>query len=127
MELLTKVLSSIPNARRQAIQRMVADAVKRGEVTTPDEAVAKLDELVARVTGSQAQSIMKVSKAVAGSPVSSEDWNNMQNEIFVDLHSVYSETKAVGALSTAHSEIARSSLQESKAAINKAINDIPRS
>jgi len=125
-ELLSKITSTVPEVRRRAIRRLIQEAVKRGEVKSEGDATAVFDRLISQVSGRPLRSIMQIREAIAGERISSEDWNDTQSEVYVDMHALYDQTKNVGALATKHGEINRSSFRESKAAILKAINDVRR-
>jgi len=124
MDPLTNINSVLPEARRVAIRKLIGDLVGSGEVSRTNDAMLELDKLTAEISNIDTKSIMQIRKAIANSPISSNDWNDTQKEMFVDLRSLYEEIKLVNSLSSKHSEISQSELRRSKAAIIKAINDI---
>lgn len=124
MDPLNKVNSVLPQARKDAIKSIIADAIKRNEIQRTNDVTIELDKLTSQVSSLDSESVFKIREAIAGERISSEDWNDTQKEAFIDLRSIYEEIKLVNSLATKHNEINQSELRQSKTAIIKAITDI---
>lgn len=124
MRPLKGINTSIPRARKTALDKLISDAVRSGKASSRDTAYEVLDELVSSISGAPTKSITKVRKAMVGDKISSDDWNTIQREIFVDMSSIYSQVNNVGALNEQQSEVNQGEFKKSKAAITKAISEL---
>lgn len=124
MRPLKGIQSSLPRARKAAIDKLISDAIRSGKAMDRKSAYEVLDELVASVSNTPIKGVTKVRKAVAGDRISSEDWNKTQQEVFVDLNAIYRQVNQVGALSEQQAEVGSSEFQKSKAAIVKALSEL---
>lgn len=124
MKPLKGINSSIPRARKEAIDKLISDAVRSGKASDRKAAFELLDELVASISNTPVKSITKVRKAMVGDKISSEDWNKTQQEIFVDLNSIYRQINSVGAITEQQAELNSGEFKKSKAGIIKAISEL---
>lgn len=124
MRPLKGIQSVIPRARKEAIDKLISDAVRTGKSANRKQAYEVLDELVANISSTPLKSITKIRKAMVGDVISSDDWNKTQQEIFVDLNSVYRQINGVGALTEQQAEVNSGEFKKSRAAIAKALSEL---
>jgi len=126
MKLLQQISSVLSKGRRSALKSLINSEIKAGMVSNSGEAKELLATLIKRIAKSTLEPITKFREAIPGERISSEDWNDTQKELYVDMFALYSELNQVDKIASTSFASNLADFTQSKASIIKSLNEIEK-
>jgi len=126
MKLLKQIESVLSEGRKSALRSLIREEVKAGSVRNSNEAKALLADLIAMIAKSTLAPISRFREAIPGQRISSEGWNNMQREMYVDLFAIYSELTKIDSVASVSFTSNLSQFNQTKASIIKSLSEIEK-
>lgn len=126
MKLLKQIESVLTPGRRAALQSLIRQEMKARQINNSNEAKAVLSDLIKQITKSTIEPITQLRKAVPGERVSSEDWNNLQKEMYIDMFGIYAELENIDKFASESFASNLGDFNQTKAAIIKSLNEIQK-
>ena len=126
MKLLRQIESVLTPGRNTALQSLVRQEMKARQVNNSNEAKAVLSDLITRIARSTLEPITELREAIAGQRVSSEDWNDLQKEMYIDIFAIYAELESIGRVASESFASNLGDFNQTKAAIIKSLNEIQK-
>ena len=126
MKLLRQIESVLTPGRKTALQSLVRQEMKARQVNNSNEAKAVLSDLITRIARSTLEPITELREAIAGQRVSSEDWNDLQKEMYIDIFAIYAELESIGRVASESFASNLGDFNQTKAAIIKSLNEIQK-
>ncbi len=126
MKLLRQIESVLTPGRKAALQSLVRQEVKTGQVNNSNEAKAVLSNLIDKIAKSTLEPITKFREAFPGERISSENWNDLQKEMYTDMFAIYAELENIAKISSQSFASNAADFNQTKAAIIKSLNEIQK-
>ena len=126
MKLLKQIESVLTPGRKAALQSLVRQEMKSGQANNSNEAKAVLSNLINKISGSTIEPITKFREAIPGERISSEDWNELQKEMYTDMFAIYAELENIDKISSQSFASNVGDFNQTKAAILKSLNEIQK-
>lgn len=126
MKLLQQISSVLSEGRRAALKSLINSEIKAGMVSNSGEAKELLAMLIKRIAKSTLEPITRFREAIPGERISSEDWNDTQKELYVDMFALYSELNQISKVASTSFASNLADFTQSKAAIIKSLNEIEK-
>ena len=126
MKLLQRIASVLSGGRRAALRSLIKSEIKAGIVNNSDEAKNILASLIKKIAKSTLEPITKFREAIPGERISSEDWNDTQKELYVDMFALYTELNQIDKVASTSFASNLGDFTQSKAAIIKSLNEIEK-
>jgi hypothetical protein len=126
MKLLRQIESVLNPGRRAALRSLVRQSMKAGQANNSNEAKAILSDLISKIAKSTLEPISKFRAAIAGQKISSDDWNDMQKEMYIDMFGIYAELEKIDKIGSTSFASNLGDFNQTKAAIIKSLNEIQK-
>ena len=126
MKLLQQISSVLSAGRRAALKSLIRSEIKAGIVSNSGEAKELLAVLIKRIAESTLEPITRFREAIPGERISSEDWNDTQKELYIDMFALYSELNQIDKVASTSFASNLADFTQSKAAIIKSLNEIEK-
>ena len=126
MKLLQQISSVLSRGRRSALKSLINSEIKAGMVSNSGEAKEILATLIKRIAKSTLEPITEFREAIPGQRISSEDWNDTQKELYVDMFALYSELNQIDKIASTSFASNLADFTQSKASIIKSLNEIEK-
>lgn len=126
MKLLKQIESILTPGRQSALRNLVRQEVKAGEANNSNEARAILSDLINRVSKSILEPITVFRPAIIGEKISSDDWNDLQKEMYIDMYAMYAELQNLSSVSSKSFVSNLGNFNQTKASIIKSLNEIQK-
>lgn len=121
---LDKIISVLPEAQKDTIKAIVAQKTAAGVLSSIRSRQQDAANTYRRIKGKLGGLLLDPSYAVAGEKISSEDFNNNMEEIFLDLNSLYRSIISVEKQTKNEGVTLNSDYLKSRGQIEKLINDV---
>lgn len=126
MKLLKQIESVLTPGRKAALQSLVRQEIKSRRVNNSNEAKAVLSVLIKKISRATLEPISKFKEVFPGEKLSSEDWNNLQRDIYTDMFGIYADLENISKISSQSFASNLSDFNQTKAAILKSLNEIEK-
>ena len=126
MKLLKQIESVLTPGRKAALQSLIKEEMRAGEINNSNEAKAVLSDLISKIAKSTVEPITKFREAIPGQKISSEDWNDLQKEMYADMFAIYAELENIDKVSSESFASNLGDFNQTKAAIIKSLNEIQK-
>ena len=121
---LDKIINVLPRVQRQTIKAIIAQKSAAGILSSIRERQEEAAKTYRRIKGKLGGILLDPSYAEAGEKLSSEDFNQNMEEIFLDLNSLYKSIFAIEKESKTQGITLNSDYLKSRGTIEKLINDV---
>ena len=126
MRLLKQIESVLTPGRRAALQSLIREEMKSGQINNSNEAKAALSDLIGKIAKSTLEPITILREAIPAQKISSEDWNDLQKEMYTDMFAIYAELENIEKVSSSSFTSNLGDFNQTKAAIIKSLNEIQK-
>jgi len=126
MKLLKQIESVLTPGRKAALQSLIRKEMKAGQVNNSNEAKALLSDLIKKISKSTIEPITKFREAIPGQRINSEDWNDLQKEMYIDMFALYAELENIEKTASSSFASNLGDFNQTKAAIIKSLNEIQK-
>ena len=126
MKLLKQIESVLTPGRKAALQSLIKEEMRAGEINNSNEAKAVLSDLISKIAKSTIEPITKFREAIPGQKISSEDWNDLQKEMYADMFAIYAELENIEKVSSESFAANLGDFNQTKEAKSKSLNEIQK-
>lgn len=122
--LLTKIISVLPESQRIAIKGLISAKASSGELVSLRAKQEEASSIYNRIKNKLSSVLLNPRVAIDGEKISSSDHNENMEEIYLDLNALYDAIDNLYKVTSAQYVNLASDYEKSRAAIYKLLNDV---